>query len=179
MLTYVIAAAASSNASHPLSFKNTHLPFLSVPDLVLSQRIGVQVADLHSRKVLAEVSVRHPELAVIVKCQTNFILLFLGNESPLLRPNKDPPSQTMLANFFLKNVLVGPGAVPFGLVTPGISQSDEGDFSRHGGCVDVHILHPGDTVSVSLDQTLGRTRLQHVRIGLNIFFSIIPTQIKL
>jgi len=88
MLTYEITAAASSDAAHPLSFKNTHLPLLSIADLVLSQRVGVQVADLHPRKILREVSVRHPELAVVVKRQPDFILLVLRNESPLRRPGK-------------------------------------------------------------------------------------------
>lgn len=86
MLTYEITAAASSDASHPFSFKNTHLPLLSIADLVLSQRVGVQVADLHPRKILGKVSVRHPELAVVIKRQANFLLLLLRNESPLLGP---------------------------------------------------------------------------------------------
>jgi hypothetical protein len=91
MLTYEITAAASSDASHPFSFKNTHLPLLSVADFVLSQRVGVQVADLYLRKILGEVSVRHPKLAIVINSQADFLLLLLGNDPPLLGPSRKYP----------------------------------------------------------------------------------------
>ena len=81
---------------------------------ILLQQVRPQVTDLQLLKVLGEVVEGHPELSVIIECQSHGFLLGVGNQRS--------PSW-----------LVTPSALPFHFITPRVPFPDHWHFTWHTG----------------------------------------------
>ena len=169
----MITTSTGCGTFDPISFEIAHFPFL-FPLRIIFQRIRIQVDDFQSWIMCAEITERHPKLAVVAETQTNFFLLIIRDKLPLGRPVLDEYISKMSFYFFVKtsnclfhqDILITPSTFPFGLVSPRISNADHWNLASHARGTNIHHFDASNTVSMSFNQAKWRLCFQNIRIRL-------------
>ena len=167
----IISASSSSAASSPFSFKCWHFPLLLASIFhFLAHTIWPQITQLDAIEILEEVAERHPELAVVIEVQANLFFGLFWDVAPLGGSERKYfrlEFFNLKFHFKEKNSLITPRSIPLGIISPWISQSQQGNLARSIWRDNVHHLCFSDWISVSSNQPLRSLSFRYTRIWLN------------